>query len=95
MNIGFHYYMTKTLAIKAGFSPKDAEVIAYACQYVDDATDHQIMTVKDMPEPLYERMYKDYFDPTCTSHKGISNILYNFRNIRNKVLLPYHFIPDG
>ena len=95
MNIGFHYYVTKTVAVRAGFSPREAQLIAYACQYVDDAQEHVKMRVLGMPEPTYERMGRNWFDPTCTSHKGIGNILYNFSNIRKKILLPFHFIPEG
>jgi hypothetical protein len=95
MNIGFHYYLTKTIAIKAGFSPEEAQIIAYACEYVDDATEHVKLKVRNMPEPTYKRMGKNWFDPTCTAHRGIQNIRFNFTNIRKKILLPFHFIPAG
>ncbi len=36
MDIEFHYYITYILAKKAGFSPEDSSIIAYACQYTDD-----------------------------------------------------------
>ena len=95
MNIGFHYFVTKTLAVRAGFTPGEAQLIAYACQYVDDATDHHKLRIRNLPEPTYERMEEDWFDPTCTAHKGINNILYNFRNIRKKILMPFHFLPGS
>ncbi len=38
MDIEFHYYVTYIFAQKAGFSKKDAYVIAYSSQYVDDNT---------------------------------------------------------
>ncbi len=36
MDIEFHYYITKIVALRAGFSKNDAEKIAYSSQYVDD-----------------------------------------------------------
>ncbi|WP_448189367.1 DUF6765 family protein [Azospirillum sp. sgz301742] len=36
MDVEFHYCMTYLTATKAGLSPQDARVIAYASQYVDD-----------------------------------------------------------
>lgn len=36
MNIEFHYYITKILALEAGFEQDEAEIIAYSSQYVDD-----------------------------------------------------------
>ncbi|MFW6025789.1 MAG: DUF6765 family protein [Candidatus Woesearchaeota archaeon] len=36
MDIEFHYYVTYLTAVKAGLKPKDAFIIAYSSQYVDD-----------------------------------------------------------
>ncbi len=36
MDIEFHYYMTYLIAARSGFSPKEASIISYASQYVDD-----------------------------------------------------------
>ncbi len=36
MNIEFHYYITKYLALSAGFEEDEAEIIAYSSQFVDD-----------------------------------------------------------
>jgi len=36
MDIEFHYYMTYLTATRAGVTPADAEVLAYASQYVDE-----------------------------------------------------------
>ena len=36
MNIGYHYYTIKTLAVKAGFSNEEAQTIASYSQAVDD-----------------------------------------------------------
>jgi hypothetical protein len=36
MDMEFHYYITYIVALRAGFTPDDACVIAYASQYTDD-----------------------------------------------------------
>ncbi|MGC9361979.1 MAG: DUF6765 family protein [Candidatus Syntrophosphaera sp.] len=95
MRMSFHYFTTKALCVRAGFSTAEAQVIAYACQYVDDAQEHEEIRILGLPEPFYERMGRDSLDPTCTAHKGIENILYNFDGVRRKVLLPFHFMPTG
>ncbi|MBW6514130.1 MAG: hypothetical protein K0B87_05180 [Candidatus Syntrophosphaera sp.] len=95
MNIAYHYFATKTLAVLAGFSEPEAHIIAYACQYVDEAQESEPITIYGLPEPSFERMKKDELDPTCTGHKGLLNILYNFDDVRRKVLLPFHFMPAG
>ncbi len=38
MDMEFHYYITYIIALRAGFGPKDAFIIAYASQYIDDNT---------------------------------------------------------
>jgi hypothetical protein len=51
MNIDFHYYLTFFLAERAGFNRKiisgetEAEIVAYASQYVGDNDERQIMGV--------------------------------------------------
>lgn len=51
MNIDFHYYLTYFLAERAGFDRNlkggetEAEIIAYASQYVDDNDERQVMDV--------------------------------------------------
>ncbi|MBN1327241.1 MAG: hypothetical protein JW996_04765 [Candidatus Cloacimonetes bacterium] len=38
MNIEFHYYVVKYLALEAGFDSGEAQIIAYSSQFVDDNT---------------------------------------------------------
>ena len=45
MNINFHYAAVKVLARHAGFSEGDSQTIAYASQFVDDATAHEEMAL--------------------------------------------------
>lgn len=46
MKTDFHYGVIKILARGAGFTEEDAETIAYASQYTDDAADHQPVNVE-------------------------------------------------
>lgn len=38
MNINFHYYLVKALAIEAGLSEEEAQLLALTSQMIDDVT---------------------------------------------------------
>ncbi len=38
MNINFHYYLVKAMAVEAGLSEDEAQIVALASQMVDDVT---------------------------------------------------------
>ncbi len=101
MNTDFHYCCIKTLAFKAGFTADEAEVIAYASQYTDDATEHKKIRVTGGPvlaAPLYDGAV---MDPVCTAHGGSSRFrtllkwsrFYRKVDVQRKVLMPFHFVP--
>jgi hypothetical protein len=48
MKEDFHYGVVKLVARAAGYREDEAQTIAYASQYTDDATAHEAMTVKGM-----------------------------------------------
>lgn len=79
MNIEFHYYMTKYLAIMAGFENEEAEIIAYSSQYVDD---NKIRFEIERPDG---EIYKNYITQTM-------NILQPKKKLM-RVYLLYHFLP--
>lgn len=79
MEKDLHYYATAVLARAAGFRVEDALTIAYAAQYVDDATEHKPIQVGDI-----------LFDPTCTAHSGIRSFNYQTQKL---VFIPFHFLP--
>ena len=91
-----HYCLIKILAQKSGFSPDDAQIIAYACQYVDDAVEYKPIEIKNIPTSFEfkDRLAGDVFDPICTAHKGIQYILGLKEDIQRKVYIPFHFLPD-
>ncbi|MBI4691529.1 MAG: hypothetical protein HY754_14885 [Nitrospirae bacterium] len=95
MQKDFHYCMIKVLAEKAGFKPDEAQIIAYASQYVDDAVEHMEIKIRDVPQLNYSRLKpNDYFDPICTAHKGLQYVAGITRDAQRKVYVSFHFIPS-
>ncbi|MCF7814076.1 MAG: hypothetical protein K9N09_08210 [Candidatus Cloacimonetes bacterium] len=79
MNIEFHYYMTKYLAIMAGFENDEAETIAYSSQFVDD---NKIRYEIEKPDG---EIYKNYITQTMNILKPKKNLM--------RIYLLYHFLP--
>lgn len=84
MQIDFHHGVTYVVARLAGFSPNEAEIIAYSAQYVDDATaSGEIHFTNQM---MYGRI--------SSAHQ-----LLDTRNIwpasNHSVWLPFHFLPSN
>jgi hypothetical protein len=84
MQIDFHHAVTYVAARLAGFPHKDADIIAYAAQYVDDATCDGIIRFNN--KALYQR--------TSSAHKAIDP--KNLVDLNNqKVWMPFHFLPGN
>lgn len=79
MQKDFHYYCIAVLAKAAGFSPEDALTIAYASQYVDDATESEPMNVGGT-----------LFEPARTAHYGIECFDWS---VQKRIYIPFHFVP--
>jgi hypothetical protein len=80
MQHDFHYYCIFQLAVLAGFSRKDAAVIAYASQYVDDSTESEPV------EPYPDQR----FDTVRTAHYNLEAFHWN---VQKKIFMPFHFLP--
>ncbi len=93
MQKDFHYCCIKYLASSAGFEENDAQVIAYASQYVDDATEHKGIFIDNVPEVAQDLVKDGKFEPTCTAHKGIQALEVLKREVQRKVYIPFHFVP--
>lgn len=95
MKIDFHYYTIKLLAEKAGFPAGEAQTIAYASQYVDDATEYRKIHLKTTPDLNFnfERLDGEYFDPVCTAHKGVQLLNSFKKSVQRKIYISFHFIP--
>lgn len=84
MQIDFHHAVTYVAARIAGFKPEEADIIAYAAQYVDDATCEGIICFDN--KALYQRM--------SSAHKAIDP--KNLDALDNqKVWMPFHFLPGN
>lgn len=87
MQKDMHYYGTYAMARAAGLEVKDAKVIAYAAQYVDDSTAND------------SEMHKDggMFEAIATAHtnsEAIGNAI-NDHTEQRKVWVPFHFFPGN
>ncbi len=84
MQIDFHHATTYVAARLAGFTHDQADIIAYAAQYVDDAT--YSGTVVFSNGAMYTRI--------SSAHKTTDP--ENLRNTENlQVWLPFHFLPGN
>lgn len=81
MNIDFHYYCIAILSMAAGFDREDAFTIAYASQYLDDATDGT---------PLIIGKEGNEFYPVRTQHIGVKAFLESYWR---EIYMPFHFPP--
>lgn len=87
MQKDFHFYTIYVLARCAGFSKSEAETVAYASQFTDDATEDSYLVFKN----------GGFFQPIVTSHnyhslKGLKALSID---IGYRVWIPFHFMPGG
>jgi hypothetical protein len=84
MNIDFHYGVVYIVARVAGMNAHDAEIVAHASQYVDDATVSNRL----------EFAGGEVFDRFASAHA-----VYDYRNLDDQidraVWVPFHFLPGG
>jgi hypothetical protein len=84
MQIDGHHTMTYIAARLAGYGHKPASTIAYAAQYVDDATNSGVIYFKN--NAMYSRI--------SSAHK-----MLDYRNsdelANHKVWVPFHFLPGN
>jgi hypothetical protein len=77
----FHYFATALIARCAGFSAQDALTIAYASQYVNDATEGSPMRIHPDTTIRFEPVRTALFDgPTTWSEQ-------------KQTVIPFHFLP--
>jgi hypothetical protein len=81
MDIEFHYYITYIVALRAGFKPEDAFIIAYSSQYTDDNT--TVYTI-DKGGP---GEYSNYISQTANILKPQKELM--------RVYPAFHFMPGA
>ena len=90
----FHYNCVRVLAGKSGFAPAEADVIAYASQYTDHATEHKPIRVEGMPAEAVPQAIDDTFNPICTAHETLQYVTkWRSKDAQRKVYLSFHFVP--
>lgn len=84
MNIDFHYGVIYVVARWAGMEAGDAEIVAHACQYIDDSTVSGVLEFKG--GQTYERF--------AAAHGMVD--YRNFLQISDKLVWStFHFLPGG
>lgn len=84
MQIDFHHAVTYVAARIAGFGHDEADIIAYAAQYVDDATGSGAVCFGN--RAMYHRI--------SSAHRTTN--LRNLNDVENHLVwLPFHFLPGN
>lgn len=84
MNIDFHYGVTYVVCRLAGLDKKQAQIVAHASQYVDDATTKGLLTFAG----------GETFERFASAHVMLD--YNNAINDENRVVwVPFHFLPGG
>jgi hypothetical protein len=82
MNIDFHYGVIYVTSRLAGLDKDHAQIVAHACQYVDDATTNGLLTFEG----------GETFERFASAHE-----MFDYRNglnAENRVIwVPFHFLP--
>ena len=107
MDIVFHYFAVKTMALKAGFSEPDAQIIAQSSQMVDDFDFTGYWRCNNVPDYIAKHPEKydlcvalGFFNPAqtgflCDGLMGYTdyvNLL--FERFQKFTCSPFHFIPQ-
>jgi len=93
MQIDYHYYVIRILAEKAGFNASEAQTIAYASQFVDDATEFSPMQLPENINIDHPRIKDGEFDPICSAHKGLQFLGDFKKEVQMKIYFSFHFLP--
>lgn len=98
MDIQYHYFVIKTLAVQGGFSEEEAQTIAYYSQQVDDFTKCMPMYADQEPpafftENGYAAQGTDGRWMVVPHPTGIDVVQSLEEHYRYTTLAPFHFIP--
>lgn len=99
MNINFHYFAVKVLAVKAGFNSDDAQTIAKYSQFVDDFVLDGARNYQYVPE--FARYLAtpsgDYwrFNNVRTGFDTLQSVdLSGNTKLQRSMLIPFHFVTE-
>jgi hypothetical protein len=93
MNIDFHYYATYLAARIAEYTKEEAQIIAYAAQYVDESTEDMV----DMELLPDLKKSTPTTESILTLVKRNADLLYEDREIQEseKIWTCFHFLPGN
>lgn len=105
MNISFHYFAVKTLALEAGFCEAYAQTIAVFSQYIDDYNAFYYRRYEDIPEWVKDKAY-DMYLPSKTDVFNFNPVTTGFWDkldyvnmltdrYQTFIISPFHFIPQS
>jgi hypothetical protein len=97
MDINYHYFAVKVLAVKAGFSEPDAQVIASYSQFVDDFDTYRYLYFKEVPDFAQYLAVKVptgwIFNPVTTGFNSFFDYTrLSIEKYQKHILVPFHFI---
>ncbi len=99
MDINFHYFAVKTIAVHAGFDDTDAQIIAAYSQFVDDFTMINNCYFRKGVPSYAEHLVQEglLYNTFVTITTGFDNWLEMARLViwkyQRQVCVPFHFIP--
>lgn len=93
MDINFHYFTVKVIAVLAGYSDQEADEIAVFSQYVDDYFDHNTFRVNTQP-PFDTPIYSPQNAKVTAVQTGIEVTKSLTKEHQKGVIIPFHFIPS-
>ena len=99
MNINFHYFTIKALALYAGFSEMEAQTIAAYSQYVDDYDLYDALYLTSVPDYtlfLSQQVSGGYlFSPVTTAiSSAFDRFVLSRPEFSLRTAIPFHYIPE-
>ncbi len=104
MDITFHYFAVKTVALAAGFSDSDAQTIAQYSQYVDDYNPTFPRRYSNVPDWIVRKPGSDIYISSRLNPFNFSPVTTGFQipidageliteKFQRYTVSPFHFIP--
>lgn len=104
MDISFHYFAVKTLALEAGFSDPDAQIIAQYSQYIDDYNPTFPRRYSNVPDWIKNKEGSDIYISSPLNPMNFRPVTTGFmipvdipdmltKEFQKNVISPFHFIP--
>ncbi len=98
MQTDFHYYALKVIALESGFDEKEAELLAYASQYVDDCSDYSYIKVTSLPSELKALLSplisRGRIRRVATVCRGLGLAAVLLHKTQREIYIPFHFLPE-